>query len=171
MKRQRYLLVATLIAIALLASGCAAPISKGMLKEADESITLDKVRANPKAFEGKSVVWAGVILSTRPHEKGTVIEVLESPADYQKRPKNTDASRGRFLVKANRFLDPAVFCHGRDITVVGRITGTEAALIGDYAYTYPVLALEEYYLWAPEVETPYPPYPRYPFYDPWWWYY
>lgn len=171
MKKQGYLLVTVLIAIALLATGCAAPISEGMLKEADQSVTLDRVRADPKAYMGRLVVWTGVILSTLPREKGTVVEVLESPADYQKRPKNTDASRGRFLITTNRFLDPAVFCQGRDITVAGRITGTESALIGDYTYTYPVLAIEEYHLWAHEVESPYPPYPRYPFYDPWWWYY
>jgi outer membrane lipoprotein len=170
MKRQRYLLAAVFVAISVIGSGCAAPISKGVLKGVDESVTLDKVRVDPKAYEGRLVLWTGVILSTQPHEKNTMIEILERPADNQKRPKNVDASRGRFIARGNGFFDPAVFCQGRDITVVGRIAGTESSLIGDYNYTYPVVAIEEYYLWAPQVESSYSPYPPYPFYDPWWFY-
>ncbi len=172
MKRQRYLLAAVLAAaVAAVCSGCAAPISEGVLKDVDVSVTLDRVRANPKAYEGRAVLWTGVILDTQPRESSTVIEILERPADKQKRPKNVDASRGRFLARGNGFLDPAVLCQGREITVVGKISGSESSLIGDYNYTYPVVDIKEYYLWAPEREIYYyTPYPPYPFYDPWWFY-
>ncbi|HQG31497.1 MAG TPA: Slp family lipoprotein [Deltaproteobacteria bacterium] len=172
MKRQRYLLAAVLAAaVAAVCPGCAGPISNGVIKNADESVTLDRVRANPGAYEGRVVLWTGIILDTQPLENSTVIEILERPADRQKRPKNVDASRGRFFARGNGFLDPAVLCQGREITVVGKIAGSESSLIGEYNYTYPVVDIEEYHLWAPEREIYYyTPYPPYPFYDPWWFY-
>lgn len=170
MKERTYLLAAALIAITALGSGCAAPISQEMLRDADESVTLDKVRTEPKAYEGRLVLWTGVILDAQPRENSTVLEILERPADKQKRPKNVDATRGRFLAKGKGFLDPAVFCQGREITVAGKIAGTETSLIGEYEYTYPVIDIEEYHLWAPLTESPSSPYPPYPFYDPWWFY-
>lgn len=171
MTRTGHLLAALLLIAVVFMSGCAAPFSEGMKKQADESITLDKVAANPKASEGNLVMWGGVILKTMPREKGTVIEILERPYDSQKRPREVDTSRGRFLARHNGFLDPAVFCQGRDITVAGRIAGSETAKIGEYKYTYPVVEIEEFRLWPMQVQRMYPAYPNYPFYNPWWWYY
>ncbi len=171
MTRTGYLLISLLLITVLLAAGCATPFSEGIKKQVDESITLDKVVVNQKAYQGTLVMWGGVILSTLPREKGTVIEVLERPYDSQKRPKDVDTTRGRFLARYNGFLDPAVFCQGRDITVAGRIAGSESSQIGEYTYTYPVVDMQEYRLWPIQVQSMYPAYPIYPFYDPWWWYY
>ncbi len=171
MKRTGYFPTRMLLVAVLLAAGCAAPFSEGIKSQVNESITLDQVAANQKAYQGTLVMWSGVILSTLPREKGTVIEILERPYDSQKRPRDVDTTRGRFLARYNGFLDPAVFCQGRDITVAGRISGSESAKIGEYAYTYPVVELQEYRLWPVEMQRMYPAYPIYPFYDPWWWYY
>lgn len=170
MRRRRYLLAAVFMAAAALGSGCAAPISKEMLKDVDESVTLDRVRATPAAYEGRHILWTGIILDTQPQEKSTVIEILERPADRQRRPMNVDATRGRFLARWSGFLDPAVFSQGREITVAGKISGSESSLIGEYEYTYPVVNMSEYHLWSPEIESYSTPYPPYPFYDPWWYF-
>jgi outer membrane lipoprotein len=175
MNKARFFLATAILLSALLASGCAAPFSKGLLKQADQSVTVDKVLAKPDAYQNTLVVWGGVILNTKPMDKYTSVEVSDRPLDYQKRPKDLSLSRGRFKIRQNGFLDPSVYCRGKDITVVGRVAGTETGRIGEYLYTYPVVSAEEHHLWAPQ--PAYPPYPDYyyypfsPFSDPWWYYY
>lgn len=171
MPRKRYLLYAAFLLTALLVYGCAAPFSEGLKKQVDETVSISRVMADPKTHQGALVMWGGIILSTLPREKTTVIEIIERPLDSQKRPKETDTTHGRFLASYNGFLDPAVYCQGREITVVGKISGSESAMIGDYNYTYPVVAMEERYLWPVPSEPVYPAYPAYPYYNPWWWYY
>jgi outer membrane lipoprotein len=178
MKTARLLLSVTLLLAALLASGCAGPMSRELLKQADQSLTVDKVLARPEGYVNTRVVWGGEILSTSPLEGYTVIEISERPLDYQKRPKDEELSRGRFMARYKGFLDPSVFKHGKDVTVIGRITGTETGRIGEWEYTYPVVSVEEYYLWGPEAVYAYPPYPDMyysypysPYWGPWWYYY
>lgn len=172
MQTQRFVRAAALVITMLTAACASSPISKGLEQQVEKPVSLAQVRADPKSYQNTMVLWTGRILSTLPREKTTVIEILERPADNQKRPKNVDATQGRFIARYNGFLDPAVYSQGRDITVIGRITGTESALIGDYNYVYPVVAMEEHHLWPYKTETYYyrPSY-YYPFYDPWWWYY
>jgi outer membrane lipoprotein len=176
MRTARLLLATVLLLSAILAAGCAAPFSKGLLKQADRSVTVDKVLANPDAFGNALVLWGGVILDTKPKENFTTIEISERPLDYQKRPRDMSLSRGRFMARYKGFLDPSVFCKGKDITLIGRVTGSETGRIGEYSYTYPVVSVEEYNLWAPYSAYTYAPYPDFyypysPFYDPWWYYY
>jgi outer membrane lipoprotein len=175
MKTARLLPSAVFLLSLVLAAGCAAPFSKGLLGQADKSATVDKVIASPSSYGNTLVVWGGRIITTTPRQSATSVEVSDRPLDYQKRPKDLSLSRGRFIARFNGFLDPSVFCRGKDFTVVGRVTGTETGRIGEYQYTYPVVAVEEYYLWAPQPAYYYYPYPYYyPFsayYEPWGYYY
>ncbi|HNY65168.1 MAG TPA: Slp family lipoprotein [Deltaproteobacteria bacterium] len=177
MKTSRYLLVAAFLASTVLAAGCAGPIRSELSRKADQSITVDKVLSKPEAYGNALVLWGGMIVNTKPQEGHTSVEISERPLDSQKRPREGALSRGRFLARQKGFLDPSVFDDGRSITIVGRITGTETGRIGDFTYTYPVVAIEEYYLWSPRpvyVYYPYYPYPSYYPYSPLrypWWYY
>jgi outer membrane lipoprotein len=176
MSTARLLPAAGLLLAALLAAGCAGPMSRELIEQADQSLTVDKVMARPEGYVNARVVWGGEILSTSPQESSTVVEISERPLDYQKRPEDEGMSRGRFLARYKGFLDPSVFKYGKDITVIGRITGTDTGRIGEYEYTYPVVSVEEYYLWGPEAVYSYPPsmyyyYPYTPYYGPWWYYY
>jgi outer membrane lipoprotein len=173
MKARRYLLAALGIAALFLAASCASTGCGGLEQGADESVLVPMVAANPQAYEGARVLWAGVILSTTPHPEGTTVEILEKPRGGSCRPESGDATSGRFLAEYDRFLDPAVYCHGRELTVAGLITGTEVRTIGEYEYTYPVLAMTNHVLWPPRKKTDVSPYPRfypyypyYPYYDP-----
>ena len=176
MKMIRLLPIAGLVLMAALASGCAGPLSKDLLRQTDPSVTVGSVAAKPDAHKNSLVVWGGTIISTRTYQDNTVIEVLEKPLDYQKRPKYVDTSSGRFKARYSGFLDPSLFRYDRDITVIGRVVGTETSAVGDYQYTYPVVEVREYYLWprrTPDYyNSGYPTY--YPYYSPFygsWWYY
>lgn len=174
MEARRLLLAALGVAALFVTASCASTGCGVLDQGADESILVPMVAANPQAFEGARVLWAGVILNTTPHPEGTTIEILEKPRGGNCRPEPGDTTTGRFLAEYDRFLDPAVYCQGREITIVGLVTGTEVRTIGEYEYTYPVIAMTNHILWPPRKKTYDYPYPRfypyhpfnYPYYDP-----
>ncbi len=147
-----------------------APFSKNLMDQADPSLTFGEVQKNPDAFLGKTVVWGGVIVETLNRQDETLVKVRLTDLDADTRPRNTDRSPGRFIIRYHGFLDPAIYKEGREITVAGEITGKEFLPLGSLHYVYPVVTAKEIHLW--ERIVPYPPYyyPYYydPFY-PWWW--
>jgi len=87
-------------------------------------------------------------------------------------PSTDGAGLGRFIAEIAGFLDPAEYPRDRRITVAGRVTGTLTRSVGDYPYSYPVVAVTQYRIWAPPLPAPY--WHRYPYYYgppfyPWGW--
>ena len=54
-------------------------------------------------------------------------------------PKETLASEGRFLMLADKYLDPYVYRKGKRITVAGEILGEKTKPLGELDYRYPLL--------------------------------
>jgi len=144
--------IITLLAAAAAIAGCAPAISRDLRLAADPKIGISEVTAKPDSYQETFVLWSGIIVETRTFSSYSVIEVLERPADYQGRPRNVDISEGRFLAKKEGFLDPAVYSRGREVTVAGTVEGVEVSPIGEYDYTYPVINVQEIYLWSVEPE-------------------
>ena len=152
----------------LLMMGCAHVISKDLRGKADPSLTFGQVHQNPNAYKGKLVVWGGEIVQTENQKDGTTqIEVFQKPLGWRGEPKDTGYSEGRFLMLAEKYLDPYLFRRGRKITVAGEIQGEKIKLLGEMDYRYPVVSSKQIYLWPVYY---YPPYPYYYYYDPWWGY-
>ena len=116
----------------------------------DESAGIPEVINNPDTFQGSRVIWAGIIIDIKNFDDHTLVEVLQRPADYRGRPKDVDASDGRFLANHDGFLDPMVYSVGREVTVSGTIAGTKVSVIGEYEYTYPVAVITKIKLWPVE---------------------
>lgn len=117
--------------------------------------------------EGIRVRWGGEIIEVRPGREATCFEILARTLGASARPRAGDAADGRFLACRAGFYDPAIFRQGRELTVTGRVEGSEERLIGEYAYRLPRVAADVIYLW-PERE------PRAVYwapYDPFWPYY
>ena len=153
-------------------SGCAPVISKQLRGQVAKELTLQVVLKNPEAYKGKTVLWSGVIISSVNLKKGTMIEVLQKPADKQGRPKDVDESEGRFLALYPGYLDVAIYNGGRKVTVAGEIQGKKIQRLGEIDYTYPFISAKEIHLWPVEKEDRvyYPcPYWHYPWsYGPYW---
>lgn len=115
---------------------------------------------------GQTVRWGGTIVDTRPGTSETCIEILGRPLDAQARPISGDADRGRFLACRDGFEDPAVFESGREMTVVGTLTGFVEGNIGEFRYVYPRVDARTLFLWG-ERQTLRAHEPWY-YYDPWW---
>ena len=96
---------------------------------------------------GERVRWGGEIISVDPGADATCFEVLSRDLDSSARPLARDDSNGRFIACRAGFYDPEVFVRGRDLTVIGSVTGTEMGRVGEFDYTYARVAAESVYLW------------------------
>jgi outer membrane lipoprotein len=148
--------------------GCAPVISKPLREQAEKDLSFSEVFKNPDAHKGKVVIWAGEIIEAKNTKEGTLIEVLQKPADFFGAPEEVDRSEGRFLVLHPSYLDVAVYSKGREVTVAGEVDGKRTMPLGEIQYTYPLVLAKEIYLWPDTSKERLAPYP-YPVY-PWWWY-
>jgi len=158
------------LSLFFLLSGCAHVISKDLRGKVDPSLSFREVIQNPNAHQGKTVIWGGDIVKTINQKDGTtLIEVFQRPIGRRGEPRGTSASEGRFLVLAEKYLDPYLFKQGRKITVAGEILGGEIRTLGEMDYRYPLLTSKQIYLWKEYYYYPAPYLPYY-YYDPWWGY-
>jgi len=164
MRRLVGLLIST---VAVTVLGCAT--TPDPVRDAEVSnLGVGQVRLSPEQFHGTRIRWGGDIVDIQNRPDVTVIEVLSRPLKAGGAPKTGSEGEGRFRAELPGFLDPSDYTSGRWITVVGTIYREEKGKIGDYPYTFPVVAVESHRLWRSrdEIEPP-PPGPHY--YDPWWW--
>jgi len=150
--------------LALALSSCSA-MSQNVRKEADPSISFDELKGNTEEHVGKTVILGGYILEVRNLPRKTQIVVLQTPLDFQDRPKERDESQGRFLVMYDGFLDPEIYEKDRMITVGGPVLGRETLIVD--GYSYPTIAVKpvDIHLWVKERRQTVPFFPS-PFYDP-----
>ena len=153
-------------------SGCAPVISKQLRGQVAKELTLSEVLKAPEACKGKTVLWSGVIISSVNLKEGTMLEVLQKPADTRGKPKDVDESEGRFLALYPGYLDVAIYNGGRKVTVAGEVQGKKIQRLGEIDYTYPLISAKEIHLWPVEKKDRvyYPcPYWHYPWwYGPYW---
>lgn len=171
-----------LLATAL--AGCASYLPDAIRKAPSKDISVAQVRRDIAAYKGQYARWGGTIASAENLKDATLLEIVARDLDSDGRPRDTDASQGRFIARVSGFLDPTVYAEGREITVAGTIEGSLVRKIGEYEYTYPVLNAAATHLWPQRVRYPpgyyyydpfwpYPPYPwgypyYYPYYRYWW---
>jgi outer membrane lipoprotein len=151
---------------ALLLQGCTYAISPGMTERADKTLTFAQLQADPDTFKGKIVILGGTIAHTSNTKQGTLIEVVQKPLDYWGKPKRTDRTGGRFLVRHPGYLDAMIFAPGRQLTVAAEVEGTRSQALGEMEYSYPVVVVREYKLWEREYPSWDKPQWIDPLYDP-----
>lgn len=153
-------------ALALLFQGCTYAVSRDMAAQADKTITFEMLLADPDTFKGKLLILGGTLSHIINTKEGTLIEVVQKPLDYWGKPKRTDRTGGRFLVRHAGYLDAMIFAPGRDITVAAEVEGTRSKALEETEYDYPVVVARELKLW--ERESPSWDKPQWidPLYDP-----
>lgn len=130
-----------------------------------ESPPLAQVSAQPDAYRDRTVRWGGVILAVENEPDATWIQVLAKPIDRTGRPQDDAELTGRFLIRTDIFLDPAIYGRDREITVVGSLAGVAERTIGKRKVQLPVVKAERWHLWPKRERT------QVPVYYPYWWYY
>ncbi len=164
--RRIYCLLVFLLLISL---GCAPAISKQLRREVSRNITFKEVIKDPEIYKGKVVLLSGVILGSKNTKEGTLIEMLQKPADIEGRPKAVDESDGRFLALYDGYLDVAIYSRGREAVVAGEVRGKRILPLGEIDYTYPLISIKEIHLFKVRKEERIYPYPHW-WYSPWWHY-
>ncbi|RZB33107.1 MAG: outer membrane lipoprotein [Desulfobacteraceae bacterium Eth-SRB2] len=156
--------------------GCAPVISKGLRREISRDITFKKIIEDPDTCIGKTVLISGIILGSKNTKEGTLIEILQKPADMEGRPKDVDESDGRFLALYNGYLDTVIYSRGREAAIAGEIKGKRVLPLDEIEYTYPLISIKEIHLFKPQKEKYYaypyphwyyPPWCHYPYWYPW----
>ncbi len=139
-----------LVILAAFLTACTQAIPQESLKTADPNLTFQMLIKDPEQYRGKNILTGGQILGTTVRAGETWIEVLQRPLDWQHKPKDTDESSGRFLIRFESFADPAIYIPGKKITVLGEVLGKKVQPLKDMDYAYPVLTPRDHYLWKPE---------------------
>ncbi|MGD2079765.1 MAG: Slp family lipoprotein [Nitrospirota bacterium] len=136
--------VALAFALFLLA-GCAHVVPQELRAEAVQ-VDVEHLFGQPELYRGKTVILGGVVVEATNTEEGTILEMLEKPLDSRGRPRDTDLSRGRFIVKHDERLDTFIFQPGRELTAVGEVLGVERRPLGEMEYPYPALRSRAIYI-------------------------
>jgi len=157
-----------LIFVSLLVA-CSSSIPAEIRLEPDGAPNVAKVREQVDLHISQPVRWGGVILNTENHENSSWVTIISQPLTAKGKPKSSKRSEGRFIAIVNGFLEPLEFSDDRQITVTGHIGSSKTQKVGEYMYEYPVVEVDNYYLWPKKVEPNYVNRYTYPYhyYDPW----
>lgn len=164
---------------AVLISACSTNIPQQIKQPLDGSPQLTDVLHHTESYLSQKVRWGGIIASTENMNNTSELTVVALPIKDNGKPKDSDQSPGRFIAVIDHFVEPLVYSPDRKITVTGHIIRSEKQKVGEFSYDYPVIEVEDYYLWPAEPDriyidsSPYywydPYYPwRYPYYYPYW---
>lgn len=165
-----------LISFAFL-SGCQSNIPPEIRQSLEGAPNVAEVRQQPQDFISQSIRWGGLILDTVNGQDSSRLTVMALPLNDRGKPSTYEKSPGRFIAVVDEFLEPLEFARDRKVTIIGNIAGTETLEVGEFPYEYPVIQVDQYYLWPKTIQSNYQNYPGYWRYDPWYypgispWYY
>lgn len=137
---------------AILVVGCAATPEFDATAY-DTLLTPSQIVAGIDTAKGKAVMWGGAIVQSTNTNTGTQLEVLAYPLDRKQRPNEGKPALGRFLAIEDRYLETMDFAQGRQVTLIGQISGVQEGRIGEATYTYPVMKVDEVFLWPTESKS------------------
>lgn len=150
--------------------GCATQVPNSISKPPVSNINLAEVIADPDQFTDNEVRWGGIINNVENKATNTWMEIVNYPLKKNGKPRTAGLSNGRFIAKFKGFVDPFIYSTGRQVTVIGLISGHTTQPIGDFNYVFPLIDVTSSYLWPVEQEPvymDYPPPPPWWYYDPW----
>lgn len=157
----QYRLYYFLLAFLLLQTACSSQVPAGIKTPLAAAPTIEQVRKSPEEYISKTVRWGGVIINTENRKDSSRLTIVAYPLSKYGEPLTSKNSVGRFIVSFSHFLEPQVYSHDRVITVLGKIITTEAINVGDFPYNYPVISVQQHFLWPVDE-------PQEPLYPPWW---
>ena len=142
--------VATLLAL-LFISGCS---SKPVLESGDARTDLTPAEALQKvsSLQGTRVLWGGIIVNSTNLTSRSRLEILAYPLDEKLRPQTSNSAGRRFLAYRSGYLETVDYAAGRQVSLVGTISGSEDSKLGEHHYRYPTVEIEQLHLWSQKQE-------------------
>ena len=134
---------ATLALLAALAGCVSAPFEPDGVRT--DLAPVEAASAPQRA--GERVIWGGMVIEVVNRAESSEIVVLGYPLDSKQRPLLKQPTVGRFIAVVPGYVEPFDFPQGRFVTLRGSVSGAREALIDERPYVYPVLAVEDTFLW------------------------
>ncbi|MBI5062162.1 MAG: Slp family lipoprotein [Desulfatitalea sp.] len=150
---RRFVRIMAWMAATAMVMGCATGISKEVRSQVTFTGSFSELQQNPEQYKGQTVIFGGRIIESQILEQGPEFMVLQLELDDGDRPLEDDQSKGRFLVHSKQFLDPAIYPQGTLVTVAGTLAESQARLIGQMTYRYPVIVVLEIKKWPPAADN------------------
>jgi outer membrane lipoprotein len=159
-----YALIPTLF---LFISACSSQIPPDIRQALHDAPTIQMVQSKPDAFLSQPVRWGGIIINTENKQASSWLTVVAYPLSKNGQPRVDQNSIGRFIASFDTFLEPQVYSRERVVTITGKIIKTESLKVGEFPYSYPVVEVQQHFLWPVEQASDalYPPW----WYDPYYW--
>lgn len=105
------------------------------------------VSQNTDSYQGTPVRWGGTVIEVENEADSSLVQVLYYPLDRHGYPRTSQTGEGRFAVKTNEFLDPAILTKDSEITVVGTLAEGIERTVGNKLIRIPLVVSESIYLW------------------------
>ncbi len=131
----------------ILLTGCSG-LPSTMRGKAFSNISLATVNANPAVYQNKSFRWGGTIINVANEKDSSQVQILYYPLSRYGSPLTDRTTQGRFAITSAKFLDPAIFKEGVEVTVTGILSGEIKQQIGKKALTLPLLEVEKIHIWS-----------------------
>ena len=141
------------ICVVFLILGCATGISKKARSQVIYNGLFAELQTAADEHMGEIVILGGKVIETKGYPVFSEITVLQLPLGKKDRPQDGDRSDGRYLVRSEQFLDPAIYPQGSLLTVVGKLSGSEVRSIGEFQYVYPIVEAIEIKRWPQARKT------------------
>ncbi|WP_455209930.1 Slp family lipoprotein [Kaarinaea lacus] len=153
--QRHFIVLAALVAVfyifVLSVTGCASA-PKFNLDGVDQSVQPRDVVANLERYQGKNVLWGGVIINSTNVKEGTQLEILVYPLKSDLKPDTEQGTLGRIIVFEDGYLETLDFAAGRLLTVKGNVRETKKGSVGEAVYTYTVVQAQQLHLWPQKDE-------------------
>lgn len=105
--------------------------------------------AEPERWLGSRVVWAGTLVAVHNLADSSRLEVLAYPRRSNGDPDLDSAPLGRFVASYPGYLEPLDYAPGRQLSVRGRLAGSETGRVGEAQYDYPLVQAVQLQLLTP----------------------
>lgn len=151
----------------MLMSACSSHIPPEIRQSLEDAPSVEQVSQAADDHLSKKVRWGGSILSIENKQNTSWLTILANPLNSFGKPQTSDKSPGRFIAIVDEFLEPLLYKPDRKITIIGNLLRTETINIGKHPYQYPIIQIEQHYLWPIDPEQS--EIDRYPYWwsDPW----
>ena len=136
----------------LLLSACSSHIPPEIRQPLNDAPSVNQVRDNFDNYLSQHVRWGGVILNIENKNNASWLTIVAFSLSDRGEPQISDQSPGRFIAVVDDFLEPLLYKRDRNITVIGQLLRTETLKIDEFAYNYPVVQVDHYYLWPVQLE-------------------
>lgn len=155
------------IVLIVLVSACSSHIPPEIRESLDGAPSVAQVHQAAENYLAKKVRWGGIILNAENKQKTSWLTILAYPLSNHGEPHVSDHSPGRFIAIVDKFLEPLVYSRDRKITIIGKLLRTETIKVGEFPYQFPVVQVEQHYLWPAEPEPSDFKHDPYRWSDPW----